>query len=225
MMRSVAEGIGDADVVLVLKDATRFSPDQPVVDPKQIPPALLKDKPAILAINKVDILKQKDDLLPQIEFYNKSGQFREIIPISAREKINTERLEQSLLSYIPEHEPFFPPDTLSDQQERFFVAEIIREKIFEMLREELPYATEVQIIEFKERGKGKWYVDAEINVERDTQKGIVIGAKGAMLKQIGERARKDIERFLDHPVFLSLQVKVTKDWRKNKSDLREFGYE
>lgn len=225
MMRSVAQGIGDADVVLVLKDATRFAPDQPVLDPRQVPPAILKDKPAILAINKVDVLKQRNDLLPQIEFYNKSGQFSEIIPISAREKINTDRLESALLTHLPEHEPFFPPDTLSDQQERFFVAEIIREKIFEALREELPYATEVQIAEFKEREKGKWFVDAEINVERDSQKAIVIGSKGSTLKLIGERARKDIERFLDHPVFLSLQVKVTKDWRKNKNDLRQFGYE
>ena len=201
----------------------KFSPDAPILDPVRVPLELLKSKPSVLVINKIDLLANRNDLLPQIERYNASGYFRHIVPLSAKEGINIEDLKQVLVSLIPEHDPFFPTDSLSDMQERFFVAEMIREKVFQLLRQELPYATEDKVEEFVERERGKWHIAAQIIVERDSQKGIVIGNKASMLKTIGERARRDVENS-QRPVFLSLTVVVKKEWRKNKSLLQQFGY-
>ncbi len=225
MMRSVGSAIDEADILCVMKDATKFSPDAPVIDPARVPVEMFKTKPAILVINKIDLLANRNELLPQIEKYNASGYFKHIVPISAKEGMNVDDLKKSLVSFLPAHEPFFPTDSLSDMQDRFFVSEIIREKVFQLLRQELPYATEVQIEEYAERERGKWHIAAQIIVERDSQKGIVIGSKGSMLKTIGERARISIEEYLSHPVYLTLTVIVKKEWRKNKSLLQQFGYQ
>jgi GTP-binding protein Era len=125
---------------------------------------------------------------------------------------------------LPIHSPYYPLDIVSEQDERFFVSEIIREKIFEKYQQEIPYSTTVAIAEFKEREGGKTFISADIYVERDSQKGILIGKQGAALKQIGRWARKDIETFLQHAVFLELRVKVRKDWREDKEWLARFGY-
>ena len=145
--------------------------------------------------------------------------------MSARENINLDRLLDAVRALLPEHAFYFPEDALSDQQQRFFVAEIIRERLFNVVRDEVPYATEVTIVTFTERARGKWFIAAEIWVERDSQKKIIIGAKGATLKMIGERARQGIEAFLEHQVFLELHVRVKEDWRGDKAALRDFGYE
>jgi GTP-binding protein Era len=129
------------------------------------------------------------------------------------------------VQYLPVHLPYYPADVVSEHPERFFVSEIIREKIFEGYRQEIPYSAEVAITEFKERPKQKDYIAAEIYVERDSQKGILIGKGGKKLKEVGERARKEIEEFLGRPVFLELHVKVRERWRDDKTWLRRFGYD
>jgi GTP-binding protein Era len=126
--------------------------------------------------------------------------------------------------YLPEHPPYYPLDIVSEHPERFFVSELIREKIFEQFEEEIPYSTTVEIIDFREKKGRKDLISAEIYVERDSQKGILIGRKGAALKKLGEGARKGIEEFLQRPVFLELHIKVKKEWRDNPRFLKELGY-
>jgi GTP-binding protein Era len=136
----------------------------------------------------------------------------------------TDTLVSALIPLLPVHPPYFPTDIVSEHSDRFFVSEIIREKVFLTCREEVPYSTTVDIVEFKEREAGKWFVSADVIVERDSQKGIVIGKKGAMLKEIGRLARQGIEEFVDHPVFLELHVKVREKWREKDEWLRRLGY-
>ena len=138
--------------------------------------------------------------------------------------MDVKELTSELYQAIPLHPPFYDPDTLTEQPERFFVSEFIREQIFLYFREEIPYATEVQIEEFVERKKGKDLIRAVIYVERESQKGIIIGKKGETLKKIGLRSRKVIEAFLDREIYLELRVKVSKDWRKRGDQIKRFGY-
>jgi len=148
----------------------------------------------------------------------------EIVPISSTKKYNLAELVTILHKYLPSTSRFYDEDQLSDQNERFFVGELIREAIFQKYKEEIPYSTDVEIQEFKERENGKWYINAEIVVERDTQKAILIGREGSALKAVGERARTEVERFLEHPVYLELHVRTRSDWRDNKRTLSELGY-
>jgi GTP-binding protein Era len=180
-------------------------------------------KPVYLVINKIDLIP-KNLLLPIIEFYSHAFPFREIFPISALTGEGTGDLLKALVPLLPLHPALYPPDIISEQSERFFVAEIIREKVFRACHEEVPYATTVDVLEFKERAHGKWFIAADIYVERDSQKGILIGKKGAMLKELGGQARKDIEEFLGHPVFLELHVKVREKWREKPEWLQRLGY-
>jgi GTP-binding protein Era len=152
------------------------------------------------------------------------GLFEEIIPLSALTGDGTDRLIAAILRRLPFHPPYYPPDIVSEHPERFFVSEIIREKVFLTCHEEIPYSASVDIVDFKERQEGKWFVSADIYVERDSQKGMVIGARGAKLKEIGKLARTDIERFLEHPVFLELHVKVRERWREKEEWLQRLGY-
>jgi GTP-binding protein Era len=222
MMRSARRALEDADVILVLTDAGNESYVSKallaVVKPLQ------KQKPLVLAINKVDTL-HRDRVLPMIAEMAETGMFEEIVPISALKTENLDRLLESLKSRLPEHPPLYPEDLVSEQPERFFVAEIIREKIFEKFHEEIPYSTAVEIREFKEREEGKTYINADIIVERASQKGILIGAKGSALKAVGQLARKEIEEFIGKPVFLELFVKVGEQWRKSASWMRRLGYD
>jgi GTPase len=223
MMRSASSAITDADILLFMVDAT---------DPK-IGPGLAKaeafkklnglHKPIFLILNKVDII-QKAQLLPIIGAYANAYPFTEVFPLSALKGEGTEALVTALVPLLPVHPPFYPTDIVSEHSERFFVSEIIREKIFLSCREEVPYSTTVDIVEFKEREGGKWFVSADVIVERDSQKGIVIGKKGAMLKEIGHLARKEIEEFVNHAVFLELHVKVREKWREKDEWLKRLGY-
>lgn len=222
MMQFATSAIEDADLLLFMLDATDPKTGSDLAHEEAFQRLKGLAKPAFLVINKVDLVK-KTDLLPVIEFYAKAFPFKEIFPISALTLDGTHALVAAITPHLPLHPPFYPLDIVSEHHERFFVSEIIREKLFLMLQEEVPYSTTVDIVEFKERGKGKTFISADIYVERDSQKGIVIGKQGATLKKIGQLARKEIEDFLQHTVFLELHVKVRK-WREDKQWLSRLGY-
>ena len=177
----------------------------------------------ILIINKIDLIDQPR-LEEMVEFWHKELPHAEIFPLSAREKFNIEPLFKRIRELLPESPPFFDKDALTDRPERFFVNEIIREKILLNYDKEIPYAVEVVVEEFKEDEK-LIRISAVIYCERDSQKGILIGRQGAALRKVGIEARKDIEAFFGKKVFLQLYVKVEKDWRNRERKLRNFGYQ
>ena len=187
---------------------------------------LLKDvkTPVFLVLNKIDTL-HPDELLPIIEDYRTRLPFKEVVPISALEGNNVETLLEQIHSYMPEGPQYYPADQITDHPERFIISELIREKALHLTREEVPHSIAVSIEKInKEEGKELIYVMATIIVERDSQKGIVIGKRGAMMKEIGQRAREDIENLLGSKVYLELWVKVQKNWRNKMSNLRDFGF-
>jgi GTP-binding protein Era len=179
--------------------------------------------PVFLLINKIDTIK-KSDLLPLIDTLRDIYPFKEIIPVSALTKDGTELLLKKIYDYLPGGPRYYPDEIITTQLERFMASEIIREKIVEMTEEEVPHSVAVEIAEWKEKGDGLVVIRSNIYVEREGQKGIIIGKKGVMLKAIGTAARIDIERLLNTKVFLELWVKVKKDWRDNKRMLEELGY-
>ena len=179
--------------------------------------------PVIVVINKIDLLKGQEELENLVERWKTLLPQAEIIPISAMLRFNIERLLGRIKELLPESPPFFDKDALTDKPARFFVTEIIREKILLTYDKEIPYACEAVVEQFKESDK-QIDIAAVIYVERDSQKGIVIGHGGASLKKVGTLARKEIETFFDKKVFLQLYVKVEKDWRNKEKKLRSFGY-
>ncbi len=224
MMGYVAESIHDADIIVPIIDITKFKGPENYF-PDDIQEVLRKSaKPKILLINKVDTIFKKNEILPVLDGLNKLHIFDEIIPISALKSQNTDAFINTLQKYLPESPFYYDPDLLSTQPEKFFVSELIREAVLSDYREEVPYSTEIQITEFRERTKGKWYISADIIVERKTQKIIIIGAKGDKIKSLGEKARQSIELHLGRPVYLELFVKVRDKWRNNKSMLKNLGY-
>jgi GTP-binding protein Era len=224
LIRAAQRALADADIVLWLIDASRpEDPDDELIL-EQLRDRKATPAPVILAPNKVDLV-EKPLLLPLIARWQEAYAFAEIVPISATAGDNLDRLESLLVQLAPVGHPFYPPDELSDRPERFFIAEIIREQAFALLRQELPYAVAVQVEAVKAReGRELTDVEATIYVERDAQKGIVIGAGGKMLTHIGERARPQIEDLLGTRVFLRLWVKAQDGWRKDAAALRRFGY-
>jgi GTP-binding protein Era len=183
------------------------------------------EKPVFLLINKIDLIP-KTELLPIMERYSRLRPFAQIIPISALRGDGAEVLLGQLLQVLPEGPRLFPEDMITDLPERFLVAELIREKVFQLTREEIPYATAVAVEDFKEREeKNLIVIKATIQVEREPQKGILIGEKGRMLKEIGRSAREEIEALLGAKVFLELWVKVEKNWREDPRALRRLGYQ
>lgn len=180
--------------------------------------------PKILVMNKIDLVK-KERMIPLLDYFNRKGDFSEIIPISALHGDNVERLVNVALSFLPEGEPYFPEDVVTDQPVRFLASEIIREKVIQKTRDEVPYAVAVQIEEFKEdEAKNLSTIRAVIFVERDSQKGILIGQKGQTLKEIGTAARLELEALLGAKIFLQLWVKPKKGWSKDDAFLSEMGY-
>jgi GTP-binding protein Era len=180
--------------------------------------------PIFLVINKIDQI-HPDDLLPMIESYQEKYPFKEIVPISALEGNNVERLLEQIKTYLPEGPQYYPADQVTDHPERFIISELIREKALHLTREEIPHSLAVVIDKIERQdNKDVIHVMATVIVERDSQKGIIIGKKGSMLKEIGQRARVDIENLLGSKVFLELWVKVQKDWRNKMSQLRDFGF-
>lgn len=218
MMDFVHTSVDDADVILFVTDIYEKYDEEEVIQ------KLRNTKtPIFLIINKIDIAKQ-EDVMEKIAYWKeKLEQVSEIFAISALEKFNIKPLFDKLLEYLPEHPPYFPKDELTDRPERFFVSEIIREKIFLNYKKEVPYSCEVVIQEFKEE-ENIIRIMADILVERKTQKSILIGKGGEKLKKVGTEARLDLEEFFGKKVFLAQYVKVEPDWRHKKSKLEALGY-
>jgi len=220
MVSAAKRAIQDADIILFMTEAIG---DYREKDIKILKSLNFNSKPILLVINKIDLIN-KDALLPQIDYYHKNYKFQEIVPISALKRDGLDYLLKFCLEKLPNNPPFYPDNELSIYPERFFVAEIIREKIFMYFDQEIPYSTTVHIEEFKERGKGKDYVKAMIFIERANHRKILIGKNGQALKKIGQLAREEIEAFLSRPVYLELWVGVREKWRDDPRFLREFGY-
>ncbi|WP_211745481.1 GTPase Era [Paenibacillus sp. Marseille-Q4541] len=185
----------------------------------------LKDvkTPVFLVLNKIDQV-EPEALLPLIEQYRKLHEFAEIVPISAKLGNNVSTLLDQVKKYLPVGPQYYPDDQITDHPEQFVIAELVREKILHMTREEVPHSIAVTIEDMKAQENGTVYVSAVIYVERDSQKGIIIGKQGALLKEVGKRARHDIERLLGSKIFLELWVKVKKDWRNQDRVLRDLGF-
>ena len=219
MMEYVNSSIYDADVLLWLIDAVDRDRDY-AMEKKFIGDS---GKKLIIGINKVDLVS-KSALLPRIKFLDKEFSPQSIVPFSALRGEGVDELLAEVVNSLPEGQPFYPVDQVSEQPERFFVAELIRERVFFQFKEEIPYAIEVEVEEFSERENRKDYIRAVIYMERKSQKGILIGKKGEALKKLGAAARKEIEFFLDREVYLELFVKVMEKWRREASKLRRLGY-
>ncbi|MDQ0339644.1 GTP-binding protein Era [Caldalkalibacillus uzonensis] len=211
----------EVDVILFLVDAKEgMGPgDQWIINQlKEI------STPVFLVVNKIDLV-HPDELLPLIEQYAALHHFKEVIPVSALQGNNTSRLVEQIIAYLPEGPQYYPSDQVTDHPERFIVAELIREKVLQLTHEEIPHSIAVDIEEIKRRDeRGTVFVSAVIYTERDSQKKIIIGKEGRMLKEIGTRARQEIEALLGSKIFLDLWVKVKKDWRNKMNQLRLFGY-
>lgn len=224
MLEYVFQSVNDADVLISIFDISTDPTGKLTFGNKDASKLLEKFRgPKIAVINKVD-LADEGKVNAMISLLMDKNIFSEIIPLSATEGYNVNKLLDVLVELLPRHPKYFPEDQISDEPERFFVSEIIREKIFEQYKDELPYSSEVLIEDFKERERGKDYVSAAIVVERDSQKPIIIGRNGEAIKRLGRTAREAIEQFLHRPVYLELRVKVRKDWRQNPTMLKNFGY-
>lgn len=219
MVKEALTAIHDVDGILYLIEADKPRSDDDAFIIKGLKTVKC---PVILGINKVDKV-DKRNILPIIQEYSKMFPFKEIIPISALNGDGLDLLSEKLSELLPEGPKYFPDDIVTDQPERFIAAEIVREKIFRFTKEEVPYSVAVVIDKFEEK-KDLISISATINVERDSQKGIIIGKGGSMLKRIGTAARQDLEKLLGSRVFLELFVRVQKEWTKKPGALKEFGY-
>jgi GTP-binding protein Era len=221
MLETAQRAVEDVDVVCLVVDATdRAAPDDLVLAPLRAYRGA-----TVCALNKIDLVQPRAALLPLLERWRDAHPFGALVPIAAADGTNCDRLLDVLLAALPEHPPFFPADATSDQPETFWVAEVVREQVFHFTRQEVPYATAVRVEELVERaGSERLDIRATIFVEQDSQKGIVIGKGGAMLKRIGTEARRQLEAFFGVKVFLQLHVRVRHNWRKDDRALREFGF-
>lgn len=218
MMQAVKGSLEDADLALLIADAR-----EDVQESHAVFSALHLKAPAILILNKADLVADEKALEAAVAFFSSQPYCREVMVISALKKKGLDLLMERILHYLPEGHPFYEGDDLSDLPTKFFVSELIREKIFLLFQEELPYHTAVLVQEFKEKHT-LIKITADIIVQRETQKGIILGEGGKMIRQLGTLARKDIEAFLGSKVFLELYVKVRPKWRDNETHLKEYGY-
>ncbi len=217
--RTVRDTLSTADVIVFVVDAGVYGPaDQQVLE------LIPENVPTILAINKTDKVKEKAELIPFAEKIAVLRDFVAIVPVSARQRFQLNRLEEEIRHLLPENPPFFSPDDVTDRSERFMAAEIIREKIFRYTGDELPYTSTVVIEQF-ERKEKICRVFAAILVERDAHKAMIIGYKGEKLKEISTEARLDMEKMFGVPVYLEIWVKVKSGWADNEAGLRAYGYE
>jgi len=213
--------VADADLILVVIDVA-----QPDINAERLLVNRLRDqsKPVVLALNKIDLV-EKSGLLESIDKWADTYQFHDVVPISAKNGIQINELILAMVTVLPQGPPYFPEDTLTDASERFLAAEMIREQVFRLTGEEIPYATAVTVDTFKEKSRGDLVkIEATIHLERNSQKGIVIGKSGSKLKQIGVQSREQIEHMLGTKVYLKLFVRVQKNWRKDTKAIRRFGY-
>jgi GTPase len=220
MNRAASSAIRDVDLVLFLVDRTAWTDeDQMVLEHVQ-----RAKLPTVLVVNKVDLLEDKNVLLPHLQTLADRGKFDAIVPVSALRERNVDLLEQEILKYLPESAHFYPEEQITDRSQRFLAAEIVREKIMRQLGDELPYSVTVEIEEFSLEGEVA-HISALILVERKGQKKIIIGDKGSRLRSIGTDARKDMERLFDCKVMLRLWVKVKSGWSDDERALRSLGYD
>jgi GTP-binding protein Era len=217
MMQAVKSSLEDADVALLITDAGEDQEESHAIFS-----SLRLKVPALVILNKADYVKP-EQINAAKEFYSKQSYCRQVLVISALKKKGIDELLKAVVALLPEGLPFYDGDDLSDLPTKFFVGEMIREKVFMLFGDEIPYHTTVLVQEFKEKAT-LIKIQADIIVQRDTQKGIILGEGGKMIKELGTRARKDIEEFLGSKVFLELFVKVRPKWRDNELQLREYGY-
>jgi len=209
----------DADVLLYVTDVI----ESPTKNQDFLDRVAREKVPILLVINKIDLLKGNDELINIIDQWKQLLPNAEVFPTSALENFNVDNIMKRIVELLPESPPYFGKDALTDRSSRFFVTEIVREKILMTYDKEVPYATQVIVEKFNESDTAI-HIMAVIYVERDTQKGIIIGHQGKMLKRVGTLARKDIETFFEKKVYLELYVKVERDWRNQENKLRAFGY-
>jgi GTPase len=217
MMHAVKTSLEDADLAVLLVDI-----NDNWNEVSEIFQSLKLNVPSLLVLNKIDKVK-KNKVEEAIKFFEAKPNAKKIIPISALNVNDTKKLLETIVELLPEGEPFFAEDEITDLSERFFVAELIREKIYAYFEDEIPYHTTVLVTEFKQKNT-LIKIAASIIVQRETQKAIIIGEGGSMIKKVGSEARKDIEKFLGQKIFLELFVKVRPKWRENDLFLKEYGY-
>lgn len=217
MMDAVKNSLEDADVALLIVDVNDNWQECDTIFS-----ALKLEVPSIVVINKIDRAGEKK-IKEAVEFFSAKPYCKKVLPVSATSGINKKKFIKSILDFLPDGDPFFSGDDISDLNTRFFVAELIREKIYELFEDEIPYQSTVIVNEFKEK-TGLIKIAANIIVQRETQKAIIIGSGGQMIKKLGTEARKAIEEFLQQKIFLELFVKVKEKWRDNETYLKEYGY-
>ncbi len=221
MMQAVREAYQHVDLILLVTDVG--GPEQ-IANDEFILQQLKDVKTSIfVVINKIDLIDRRH-ILPVIEAYEQRFPFVEYVPISALKGVNLDELTQTVVQYLPEGPRYFPTDQVTDQPEKFLIAELIREQIFAQTEQEVPYQTAVLVERLEDTESGVLRLEATIFVERDSQKGIIIGKHGNRLKQIGQAARREIERLLNAHVYLALWVKVRKDWSESEQLIRDMGY-
>jgi len=220
MNRAATSSLGDVEMVVFVVDGTQWTADDEMVLNK----LRYMQCPVVLAVNKVDVIKDKEILLPHLQMLAQKGNFAEILPISAEKGTNVDKIRDMAKRLLPEGEHYFPDDYITDRSSRFMASEIIREKLMRFTGEELPYSVTVEIERFKVEDDGLFHINALILVEREGQKKMVIGNKGEKLKVIGTEARLDMERLFGQRVFLELWVKVKSGWADDERALRSLGY-
>ena len=220
MNRAATSSLGDVEMVVFVVDGTHWTADDDMVLNK----LRYMQCPVVLAVNKVDVIKDKEVLLPHLQMLAQKGNFAEILPISAEKGTNVDKIRDMAKRLLPEGEHYFPEDYITDRSSRFMASEIIREKLMRFTGEELPYSVTVEIERFKVEDDGLFHINALILVEREGQKKMVIGNKGEKLKVIGTEARLDMERLFGQRVFLELWVKVKSGWADDERALRSLGY-
>jgi len=217
--RTVQGVLGDVDVVLFVVEAGRFG-----LDDAKVLALMPPDKPVILIANKLDAVHRRADLVPWLKGMQDRHAFAEFVPLTAKKDADVQRLLDIVKPYLPQQPWFYDEDALTDRSDRFLASELIREKLFRLTGDELPYTSTVVIDKFEEEGNLR-RIAATIIVERDAHKGMVIGNEGERLKRIGSEARQELERLMDAKVFLELWVKVRSGWADNEEHLRSYGYE
>jgi GTP-binding protein Era len=219
MVRAAWSAIEEADLVLLMVESRVPELDRETAILERL--GNLRKK-VILAVNKIDLVT-KPDLLPIIKIYSDVFPFEEVIPISALKDDGLDVLKRAIVSNLPRRPPYYPPEELTDRPQKFFVGEIIRQKVFEQFGEEIPYSVAVVIDEYKERESGKDYIRAIMICERDSQKAMLIGKRAEALKRLGSAARSEIESFVGKSVYLEIKVEVRKKWRKHERTIRRLG--
>lgn len=218
MMSAVLSALSDADLILLVTE-----PDNDFDDPDILPKIQTGHRPAIVVINKID-LSGPDRLPDAVSRWESVLPGSVVLPVSALHGVNLDQVMKAILNLLPQSPPFYPKDELTDRSQRFFVSEIIREKILLQFMQEIPYSSEVVVESFREEPQIT-RISATIYVSRESQKAIILGHKGQSIKKLGTEARKDIEVFLGQHVFLELRIKVSREWRENETALRRFGYD